>query len=131
MSTISALVIVSIVSSVLSQYFNVIEFDELIPNRLINFGTSNERNYQSQSNDRRINVQNNRFPSSPCPDLFQYNKLNNEIQGLLTVQTEVQDKIHMNFTLSVAVEIFTVSFKIILRSKSQKLIRIFHRFFCQ
>lgn len=115
MSTISALFIVSIVSSVSSQYFNGISFNELIPNRLINVGTSNERNYQSRSNYRSNSVQNNRVPSSPCPDLFQYNHLNNEIQGLLSVQIEVQDKVHINFTLSVAVEIFSVSFKIMLR----------------
>lgn len=94
MSTISALCIVTIVSSVSSQFFTGLDLNELIPN------------YQSRPYYHRDNI----VQSSPCPNVFQYTKLNNEIQGLLTVQCEVESKIHLQITLSVAVELFSVSF---------------------
>ena len=97
MLTISALFIVSFVTLVSSQYYTDLGFNELIPN------------FQSRL---YYHHDNNIFPPSPCPGLFQYKNLNNEIQGLLTVQSEVQSKVHMNFTLSVAVELFSVSFEI-------------------
>lgn len=113
MSTISFLFIIAIVSSVSSQLFRGIE---LIPNLFTNYGGNNEPTYQTRSNygsDNSINnVQMNYLPSSPCIDLFYYKQFNNEVEGLLNIHGEVVDTIYINITLSVAVELFSVSFKI-------------------
>ena len=111
MSSISALFIVSIVSLVSSQLQTGFRFNDLDNN----FGRNNHRNNPTRFNDNNYdnNVQINNFPSSPCPEIFYYYNFNNEIQGHLTVYGGVVGTIYVNITLSVAVEIFSVSFKII------------------
>lgn len=119
MSTISVLFIVSIVSSVRSQFFEIFGNSELIPNRFSNNGGNIRPNYQDD-------IEYNNIPSSPCPDSFQYQKSNNEIQGLITVHGEVQGTIFIKLNLSVAVELYSVSLKKNLETKPLLILTTTH-----